>query len=473
MVPYISVFEMLKIGVGPSSSHTLGPWKAAYQWSAELHAEGIHKQLKNIRVTLYGSLALTGKGHSTDKAVLLGLLGEDPETTDIHQLNAKCEKVYSDKKIVLQGALTAVEFNPETDLVFVKNLSLPYHPNGMKLEAFTHSGKCIESIYYSIGGGFIVKEGEIAAVDNPLEPVYVCRNASDMAKHCTDLEMSISDIVFENEKLLLPEPEIRKKLLNIWKVMKEAAFIGCHTQGELPGGLHVKRRAYDLNKQLLRVHTYSGADEWMEAMKEGRDFSKVITRISCIALAVNEVNAAMGRIVTAPTNGSSGVIPAVLFYYLCFSGKETSEDDIVRFLLTAAEIGKYFKMGATISAASGGCQAEIGVSSSMAAAALTERLGGTPAQALMAAEMAAEHHLGLTCDPVGGLVQIPCIERNSMGAVKAITASMIALASEPGSAKVSLDQVIKTMKETAENMSSKYKETSMGGLAVNVGIPEC
>jgi L-serine dehydratase len=230
-----------------------------------------------------------------------------------------------------------------------------------------------------------------------------------------------------------------------------------------------------MNKQLLRVHDYKNANDWIEAMKVGRDFRKVITRISCLAIAVNEVNASMGRIVTAPTNGSSGVIPAVLFYYLCFSGQEVKEDDIVKFLLTAGEIGKFFKIGATISAAAGGCQAEIGVSSSMAAAALTEVMGGRPSQVLMAAEIAAEHHLGLTCDPIGGLVQIPCIERNTMGAVKAVTASMIALASDPSFAKVSLDNVIKTMKETAENMNSKYKETSMGGLAVNVGVnlPEC
>lgn len=463
---------MLKIGVGPSSSHTLGPWIAARHWIRELHGSGLSgSSIKNIRITLYGSLALTGKGHSTDKAILLGLLGEDPETTDISMVTFRTEKVIKEKTLLIPS-MQAIPFDPESDLIFMKDRSLPYHPNGMKFEAFHGNGSVNEAIYYSIGGGFIVKEGEQPAAFKHT-PLFPCNNARELAGHCVAQGKTISDIVLENEKTLLEEGEIRKRLLSIWKVMKEAAYLGCHTQGELPGGLKVKRRAYDLNKQLIRVHQYSGPDEWMEAMKEGRDFSKVITRISCIALAVNEVNASMGRIVTAPTNGSAGVIPAVLFYYLCFSGRDTSEDDIVRFLLTAAEIGKYFKTGATISAAAGGCQAEIGVSSSMAAAALTERLGGTPMQALMAAEIAAEHHLGLTCDPIGGLVQIPCIERNSMGAVKAVTASMIALVSEPSSAKVSLDDVIRTMKETAENMSSKYKETSLGGLAVNVGLPEC
>lgn len=471
MTQLLSVFDMLKIGVGPSSSHTYGPWVAAGRWTQELVGKGVLNQIKNIRISLYGSLALTGKGHATDKAIILGLLGEDPETTDIADIDSKTQKVATEKTIAINGSHTVL-YDPATDLLFLKNKSLPYHSNAMKFEGIAESGQIFESIYYSIGGGFVVKEGE-EVINNNRRPAFPCHNATDLAKYCRENKKTISELVLENEKAWRTETEIKEKLLQIWKVMKEAAYTGCHTEGILPGGLQVKRRAFDLNKQLIRIHTYRNSDEWMEAMQEGRDFRKVITRISCLAIAVNEVNASMGRIVTAPTNGSAGVIPAVLFYYLCFSGQKTTEEDIVRFLLTAAEIGKYFKTGATISAAAGGCQAEIGVSSSMAAGALTEMLGGSPEQALMAAEIAAEHHLGLTCDPVAGLVQIPCIERNSMGAVKAVTASMIALASNPASAKVSLDNVIQTMKETAENMNSKFKETSLGGLAVNVALPEC
>jgi L-serine dehydratase len=461
---------MLKIGVGPSSSHTLGPWIAAQRWVNELEINGRLSQVTNVQVLLYGSLALTGIGHATDKAILLGLSGEDPETIETFLIQDKIERIKSDKKLLLKNKYSIIF--ESSAIHFFKDQSLPFHPNGMKFQAFTAHGAMYESIYYSIGGGFVVKEGEELKLSN-IKPRYSCSNSTDLAAFCDNEKKSISDIVLENEKVLRSEEEIFAKLIKIWNVMKESAFLGCHTEGILPGGLKVKRRAFDLNKMLIRSNNYSNADEWMEAMKEGKDFRKVITRISCIAIAINEVNASMGKIVTAPTNGSAGVIPAVLFYYLCFSGQKTTEEDIVRFLLTAAEIGKYFKMGATISAAAGGCQAEIGVSSSMAAAALTERLGGSPAQAMMAAEIAAEHHLGLTCDPVAGLVQIPCIERNSMGAVKAVTASMIALASDPAAAKVSLDNVIKTMKETAENMHTKYKETSLGGLAVHVGLPEC
>lgn len=470
MTSYISVFDMLKIGVGPSSSHTLGPWIAALRWINDLETNEKLSQVTSIQVSLYGSLALTGIGHATDKAILLGLSGEDPETIEASLIHSKIEEIITCKKLLLNN-LYSIGFD-SSNIQLLKDQSLPFHPNGMKFQAFTAHGEIFESVYYSIGGGFVVKEGEELKLSDKA-PVYSCSNAKELAVFCDKEKKSISEIVLENEKVLRQEDEIYSKLKKIWHVMQESAYLGCHTEGILPGGLNVKRRAFDLNKMLIRSTNYSNANEWMEAMKEGKDFRKVITRISCIAIAINEVNAAMGKIVTAPTNGSAGVIPAVLFYYLCFSGQKTREEDIVKFLLTAAEIGKYFKTGATISAAAGGCQAEIGVSSSMAAAALTERLGGSPAQALMAAEIAAEHHLGLTCDPVGGLVQIPCIERNSMGAVKAVTASMIALASDPAAAKVSLDNVIKTMKETAENMHTKYKETSLGGLAVHVGLPEC
>lgn len=475
MSAFLSIFDMLKIGVGPSSSHTLGPWIAAKKWLRELDEENKLATITSITVSLYGSLALTGKGHYTDKAVIFGLLDLDPETVDSLIIEKVYNEVVNTKIIKIKGK-HPIAFDPEESIIFLKNLSLPFHPNALKFEAIFSDGKSAESIYFSIGGGFVIKENAkvLSSSDNTQLP-FPSINALQLSIHCAKAGKSISQIVLENEKSFRSEGEIMDRLKKIWDVMREAAYIGCHTEGVLPGGLNVRRRAFDLNKQLIRKQGYNNSVEWLEAMREGRDFRKVITRISCLALAVNEVNASMGRIVTAPTNGSAGVIPAVLIYYLCFSGQKTSEEDIARFLLTAGEIGKYFKLGATISAAAGGCQAEIGVSSAMAAAALTERLGGSPAQALMAAEIAGEHHLGLTCDPVGGLVQIPCIERNSMGAVKAVTASMIALSSDPSYAKVSLDNLICTMKEISENMNSKYKETSLGGLAVNIGvnIPEC
>ncbi|HEY8400776.1 MAG TPA: L-serine ammonia-lyase [Cytophagaceae bacterium] len=472
MNQHLSVFDMLKIGIGPSSSHTLGPWKACRDWGKVFC--GREKSVKAINVYLYGSLALTGKGHYTDKAVVLGLSGYDPETIPLLQMQQVLDEVSQKNQLYLTKDI-AIPFDITKNICFYKDQSLPYHPNALKLEIQYEDGVIDSSVYYSIGGGFIVKAGPQTKEACAALPVSAYTTAKELSEICRKKECRISDIVLKNELIYRTESEVRSGLLRIWEVMKEAAYEGCHKEGVLPGGLNVKRRAFDMNKQLLRVHNYSTPDEWLEAMKVGGDFHKVIMRVSCIAIAVNEVNASMGRIVTAPTNGSAGVIPAVLFYYVCFSGQRVEEEDIIRFLLTAAEIGKFFKIGATISAAAGGCQAEIGVSSSMAAAALTECLGGSPDQALMAAEIAAEHHLGLTCDPIGGLVQIPCIERNSMGAVKAITASMIALASDPASAKVSLDNVIKTMKETAENMHSKYKETSLGGLAVNVGVnvPEC
>ncbi len=469
---YLSVFDMLKIGIGPSSSHTFGPWTAARKWIHELILSGI--PFNEIKVELYGSLALTGKGHCTDKAILFGLMDLDPEEVDVDLLESYFNNVQEHKLIFLPSL--RIKFNLASDIHFLKNTVLPYHSNGMKFKAFLNETLVTEDIFYSIGGGFIVKEGEKeTTISDNKELPYRCPNPKDLVITAIKHQMSISDLVLENEKMLRPEIEIKVKLMKLWTVMKNAAYAGCHQEGVLPGGLEVKRRAAALNKQLLRVHEYSNADEWIEAMKVGGDFKKVITRISCLALAINEVNASMGRIVTAPTNGSAGVVPAVLFYYICFSGQEVKDEDICHFLLTAGEIGKYFKLGATISAAAGGCQAEIGVSSSMAAAALTECLGGSPAQVLMAAEIAAEHHLGLTCDPVGGLVQIPCIERNSMGAIKAITASMMALAGNPDYAKVSLENVISTMKQTAEAMNEKFKETSLGGLAVNVSvnIPEC
>lgn len=467
---FISVFEVLKIGIGPSSSHTLGPWKAALSFLKSIKAE----EIISLRVKLLGSLALTGKGHKTDIAIMAGLSGLIAEEVDLKHFHDVVKKVKEQKELLL-GGHNKVTFNSEEDIQFLSDQSYGAHPNHLEFHVKLRDRTSRAATYYSIGGGFIVKEGESKSTKTNVHLTHDITSAQALEDICIEQGMSISDVALENERSIHSKDHIYQSLLNIWSVMKFSAYIGCHSQGTLPGGLDVKRRAFDINLELLRNTNYNDVDSWILSMQDGRNFKKVLTRVSCIAMAVNEVNADMGRIVTAPTNGSAGVIPAVLFYYICFSGQETSDEDIVRFLLTASEIGKLFKKGATISAAQGGCQAEIGVSSAMAAAALTEVMGGTPPQALMAAEIAMEHHLGLTCDPVKGLVQIPCIERNSMGAIKAINATIMALMSDPKQAKVSLDHVIHTMNETAKDMHKNYKETSLGGLAtaVNVGLPEC
>jgi L-serine dehydratase len=352
---------------------------------------------------------------------------------------------------------------------------LPYHPNALTFLAVLSTGDHIAETYYSVGGGFVHKEGEQADDDATVILPFPINDAGDLLHWCMKTGMGISEVVMENENAWRSEEDTRKGLLMIWSVMKQSIFLGCHTFGMLPGGLNVKRRAAVLNKKLLKEKEYSDFDSWIKVIKEGgNDFKYILDWVSCFALAVNEQNAAYGRVVTAPTNGAAGVIPAVLAYYIIFSDAN-EPDKIIQFLLTASEMGCIFKKGATISAAMGGCQAEIGVSSSMAAAALTECLGGSQRQALMAAEIAMEHHLGMTCDPINGLVQIPCIERNAMGAIKAITACQLALQSAPDYAKVSLDNVIKTMWNTAMDMNNKYKETSDGGLAINVpvSLSEC
>ncbi len=465
---------MLKIGVGPSSSHTLGPWRICLKVLFKLNKLGILNKIGRIDIDLFSSLALTGKGHYTDKALIAGLTGLQPENVDLKNLKKILDTAQNECKIQLNGE-SPIAFDPTKNIHYLTNQELPYHPNAVRFRIATIDHKTYQYTFYSVGGGFIVEEGDTEIALTTDKALYEINSAEDLKKHCSEQKCSISELVIRNEEQLVDRRVIETKLLAIWEVMKESAYIGCHTEGILPGGLQVTRRAFNLNEQLLRNHKYTNADEWMECMKEGHDFRKVIKRVSCIAIAVNEVNADMGRIVTAPTNGSAGVIPAVLFYYICFSGQEVGDKDIVNFLVVAAEIGKLFKKGATISAAMGGCQAEIGVSSAMAAGALTECLGGSVEQALMASEIAMEHHLGLTCDPIGGLVQIPCIERNSMGAVKAITASMMALTQDPAKARVSLDAVIKTMNQTARDMNKNYKETSLGGLAtsVSVNVPEC
>ena len=468
---------MLKIGIGPSSSHTLGPWRAAQRFVGELDNQALTANAKRIRVSLYGSLALTGKGHGTDIAALLGLSGTDPEDIPLADVSRIPEQVQSQQHLLLGGRLQ-IPFKVERDLVFFMEESLPFHANGIGFEAFDENGNPLHNgTYYSVGGGFVVAEGETSSSSNETEQLpYPIESAADLKRHCDRMQGSISDVVMENEKSWRSENQVNNELQRIWSVMKVSIYRGCTSPGRLPGGLEVVRRAPDLCNRLLGTKPDADCDHWVESLKTtSQDFSSILKWIGCFAIAVNEENASFGRIVTAPTNGAAGVVPAVLLYFICFSGRAVGEREIVRFLLVAGEIGSIFKKRATISAAMGGCQAEIGVSSAMAAAALTEGLGGTPGQAMMAAEMAMEHHLGLTCDPVKGLVQIPCIERNSMGAVKAVTAANIALESDPKNARVSLDDVIQTMWETAQDMNVKYKETSQGGLAVRISIaaPEC
>lgn len=470
----ISVFDMFKIGVGPSSSHTLGPWRAAQRFVQSIARQFPGTTPETIQVLLYGSLAKTGKGHGTDVAVLMGLCGEDPVTIDVNTITPKVNAIHSDNRLFWAGEQW-IDFTPATDLLFLFKETLPFHPNGLSFLAQMPDGNAISETYYSVGGGFVVKEGETAGGGSVVDLPFPINTSGELLHWCMKTGMAIHEVVMENENSWRTEAETRKGVLQIWHTIRDCTFRGCHTKGELPGGLHVRRRAFDLNKRLTGGASYSDYDSWMTVIREkGMNFQYILDWVSCFALAVNEENASFGRVVTAPTNGAAGVIPAVLQYFIAFCDGY-QEDKIIRFLLTASEIGSIFKKGATISAAMGGCQAEIGVSSAMAAAALTESLGGTQKQALMAAEIAMEHHLGLTCDPIGGLVQVPCIERNTMGAIKAITASQLALQSAPDYAKVSLDKVIRTMWDTALDMNSKYKETADGGLAIHIplSLPEC
>ncbi|MBL7782960.1 MAG: L-serine ammonia-lyase [Saprospiraceae bacterium] len=465
----ISVFDIFKIGIGPSSSHTMGPWRAAQRFTREINLD----QVKAVQVNLYGSLAKTGKGHGTDLAVLLGLNGDDPVTIPVDAVQTTIDRINTQKTIRL-GGRRDIAFDPELDVVFLYDQALPYHANGLTFTAFFEDGKGLSHTYYSVGGGFVVKEGEENNHSSVVLPFPIDRG-SELKQWCGQEGQSIWEIVFRNELIWRSEAQIHEDLLHIWQVMRDCIYKGCHTDGMLPGGLEVQRRAAPMSSKLLEGRPYRDVHDWIRQISRGNHtFQQILKWVSCFALAVNEENAAFGRVVTAPTNGAAGVIPAVLMYHVCFSDSFV-EEDIVRFLLTAGEMGSLFKKGATISAAMGGCQAEIGVSSAMAAAALTECLGGSAEQAMMAAEIAMEHHLGMTCDPIGGLVQVPCIERNTMGAIKAITASQIALESDPSKAKVSLDTVIRTMKETADDMNTKYKETADGGLAVHisVNIVEC
>jgi L-serine dehydratase len=471
----ISVFDMLKIGVGPSSSHTLGPWRAAERWIEELRENDTFSAIEKIQVILYGSLSLTGKGHATDTAVALGLLGTDPVTIPTEKIPLYISEIKANKRIKFGGE-NELRFDFDTDIVFKREF-LPFHANGIEFKGQLKNGTTTSEIYYSIGGGFVVKEERINSKENKAvfkTFPFPIKTGAELLAYCKKENKPISEIVLDNERSLASNAEINTNMKHVWDTMLECMYTGCHSEGILPGGLNVRRRAFDMHQKLKGELPYSTPLEWLKTIRETEvKFRQILKWVSCFALAVNEVNASLGRVVTAPTNGSAGVIPAVLMYYLVIENHDGDFDDIKRFLLVAGEIGSIFKKGATISAAMGGCQAEIGVSSAMAAGALTELMGGTPEQVLCAAEIAMEHHLGLTCDPIGGLVQVPCIERNSMGAIKAINAAELAMDTDPAAAKVPLDKVVNTMWETAKDMSSKYKETSEGGLAVGVFLSDC
>lgn len=464
----VSVLDMFKIGIGPSSSHTLGPWKAAARFICELNESP--ERVVALKVQLYGSLAKTGRGHGTDVALMLGLSGEDPVAFDVDRVESAIKSIRQKKELLFAGRVTIL-FEPDSDIQFLASEILPYHPNGMCISCVFDDGARQEETYFSVGGGFVIKEGEEGEPEaGVIHLPYPVESATGLSSWCRESGLDISAVVAENERAWRPDEETHQAIHDIWVVMRESIYNGCHTDGVLPGGLQVMRRASLFNTRLLGGVRYADYDQWTRAIREGGEgFAYTLDWVNCFALAVNEENAAFRRVVTAPTNGAAGVIPAVLQYLITFL--ETPDEALIRrFLYTASEVGCIFKKRATISAAMGGCQAEIGVSSAMAAAGLTECTGGSAEQCLMAAEIAMEHHLGLTCDPVGGLVQVPCIERNTMGAIKAITASHLALHSDPAKARVSLDAVVKTMWETAQDMNTRYKETSDGGLAVNIPI---
>ncbi len=445
----------------------MGPWKAAQAFTAKLQIEDV----QGIIVDLYGSLSKTGVGHGTDLAVMLGLSDFDVKTIDTNKISKYITNIRKGEAIKLRNE-KLVFFKPEDHIIFNDRM-LPFHPNGIKFTAIFHDERTIHETYYSVGGGFICKENEDQEEAQVTLPCPIASSA-DLKSWVVKMKTSFAKVVLKNELSLKKKEVFEKDLREIWICMQESIYRGCHKFGVLPGGLEVDRRAPKMNRQLIKKENYTNLKEWKNAiMNEKYSFSDTLKWVSCFALAVNEENASFGRVVTAPTNGAAGVIPAVLMYHHCFN--DSSEEDVRKFFLVSGEIGSLFKKGATISAAMGGCQAEIGVSSSMAAAGLTAVNGGNINQILQAAEIAMEHHLGLTCDPVNGLVQIPCIERNTMGAIKAITACQIALSTDPKKAKVSLDKVIQTMWETSLDMNTKYKETSDGGLAkvVNEMIVEC
>ncbi|MEU1400250.1 L-serine ammonia-lyase [Micromonospora zamorensis] len=452
----ISVFDLFSVGIGPSSSHTVGPMRAARTFVGGLKADGLLSDVARVQAELFGSLGATGHGHGSGPAVLLGLSGESPETVDTDTVGPRVERIRAERRINILDA-HEIDFDPDRDLTLHRRRSLPYHPNGMTFAAYDGAGAELRSrTYYSVGGGFVVDEA--AAGADRIKPDstvvrYPFLTGAQLLEVTTRTGLSISEVMLANERSWRSEADIRAGLLEIWRVMRECVERGCERDGVLPGGLKVRRRAAELRRGL---EADAGTPDPLHAM----DW------VTLFALAVNEENAAGGRVVTAPTNGAAGIIPAVLHYYARFV-PGASDDGVVRFLLTAGAIGVLFKENASISGAEVGCQGEVGSACSMAAAGLAEVLGGTPEQVENAAEIGMEHNLGLTCDPVGGLVQIPCIERNAVASIKAITAARLALRGD-GVHKVSLDKVIKTMRETGADMKVKYKETARGGLAVNV-----
>ena len=454
----ISAFDLFKIGIGPSSSHTVGPMRAARQFAQGLAAAGGLDRVSAVRIELFGSLGATGKGHGSDKAVLLGLEGEAPDLIDPATIPGRMARIRDERALSLLGT-HRIAFDTARDLVFHRRRSLPFHPNGMGFTATVGDGaEIIHRVYYSVGGGFVVNEEGVGADRIKVDDTPVAHpfgSGDDLLRITAEHKISISRLMLDNETAWRSEADVRAGLLHIWDVMQRCVQHGCHAHGVLPGGMKVKRRAADL------YHALSSAPE-----AGLRDPLTALDWVNLYALAVNEENAAGGRVVTAPTNGAAGIIPAVLHYYHRFV-PGANDDGVVRFLLTAAAIGILYKENASISGAEVGCQGEVGVACSMAAGALAEVMGGTPEQVENAAEIGMEHNLGLTCDPVGGLVQVPCIERNAMGSVKAINASRMALRGD-GTHFVSLDKVIKTMRETGRDMMTKYKETARGGLAVNV-----
>lgn len=464
----ISVFDLFKVGIGPSSSHTVGPMRAAGQFVSSLESAGLLSGTARVKAELFGSLGATGKGHGSDVAVVLGLLGEEPHSVDTNAVPGLVERCRAERAVDLAGH-HRVAFNLASDLVMHKRRALPGHPNGMCFTAFDATGeKLAESIYYSVGGGFVVDEAAMGAdrvaEDKTPLPLSFTSGAELLAR-CEETGLGISSVMLRNEQAWRSEAEVREGLLHLFAVMRDCIQAGCRAEGVLPGGMRVRRRARGLHQRLKS----------MSASAE-RDPLVIIDWVNLFALAVNEENAAGGRVVTAPTNGAAGIIPAVLEYYVRFCAG-ADDDAIVRFLLTAGGIGILYKLNASISGAEVGCQGEVGSACSMAAGGLAEVLGGTPAQVENAAEIAMEHNLGLTCDPVGGLVQVPCIERNAMASVKAINAARLALNGD-GRHFVSLDKVIKTMRDTGRDMKTKYKETARGGLALNmievpVSLPQC
>ncbi|GAA2767166.1 L-serine ammonia-lyase [Streptomyces paradoxus] len=450
----ISVFDLFSIGIGPSSSHTVGPMRAARMFARRLRNEELLAPTAQVRAELYGSLGATGHGHGTPKAVLLGLEGDSPRTVDVTSADERVEAIKAGGRLNLLGE-HEIAFSFDDDMVLHRRKALPYHANGMTLWAYDASGaELLTKTYYSVGGGFVVDEDAVGADRIKLDDTvlkYPFRTGDELLRLTEETGLSISALMLENERAWRTEEEIREGLLEIWQVMRDCVARGLSQEGILPGGLKVRRRAANTARKLR---------------SEGDPLALAMEWITLYAMAVNEENAAGGRVVTAPTNGAAGIIPAVLHYYVNFV-PGADEEGVVRFLLAAGAIGMLFKENASISGAEVGCQGEVGSACSMAAGALAEVLGGSPEQVENAAEIGMEHNLGLTCDPVGGLVQIPCIERNGMAAVKAVTAARMAMRGD-GSHKVSLDKVIKTMKDTGADMSVKYKETARGGLAVNI-----